>query len=98
MNEKTKKSASLVGKLVEIDGQVTGIVVDENEKTLLIRKGFVTSLDGETDTFVAGPHAVFIDKKLIYKAYWLRFLSMSKSAESVDMAHSIELVRELLDM
>lgn len=98
MNEETKKSASLVGKLVEIDGQAAGVVVDENEKTLLVRKGFVTSLDGETDTFVAGPNAVFIDKKLIDKAYWIRFLSMSKSAESVDMAHSIEIVRELLDM
>lgn len=88
----------LVGCLVEVAGETVGIVVSADTKTLLIRKGSVYSLDGKTDSFVAGSNAVFVDRKLVEDAYWIRILPINMGTESVDLSRGVKLIREFLDM
>ena len=88
----------VTGMLVEVAGKVVGKVISADEKTLLIRKGSVYSLDGETDSFVAGPNAVFVDRKLVEDAYWIRVLPAGLGTESGNIIRSIDAVRELLGM
>lgn len=88
----------VTGMAVEVVGKIVGKVISADEKTLLIRKGSVYSLDGETDSFVARPNAVFVDRKLVEDAYWIRVLPTSLGTESGNINRSIDAVREFLDM
>lgn len=60
---------SLTGKVVEAVGRIVGLVIQDNGKTLLIRKAAL--FDNE---FVLYESATFFKKEDLVNAYWLRFL------------------------
>lgn len=62
------KRSTLEGKTVEVAGTIVGIVVDEKEKTLLIRQAH----DGDNE-IVLLEKAMYFDKALITNAYWIKF-------------------------
>lgn len=59
----------LTGKVVEVAGRIAGLVIDDNEKTLLIRKAELHS-----NEFVLYDSATFYSKTSLVNAYWLKFL------------------------
>lgn len=62
------KRDSLEGKLVEVAGKVVGMVVEDNEKTLLIRQA-----DDRGSEIRLLEKAMYFDKALITNAYWIKF-------------------------
>jgi hypothetical protein len=85
------------GNLLEVAGQCVGIISDVNEKTLLVRQGFVTYLQ-DKETFVASEKAVFVERKLIEDSYWIRIIQSNMSVETVDLALGRKLIGELCYM
>lgn len=63
---------NLTGKVVQVAGTICGLVIQDNEKTLLIRKAELHS-----DEFVLYDSATFYTKSVLVNAYWLRFLDKS---------------------
>lgn len=88
----------LVGSLVEVAGETVGIVVSADTKTLLIRKGSVYCLDGETDTFVAGSNAVFIDKSVVEDCYWIKLKPATLITKSININDGRQLVSKFLNV
>lgn len=62
------KRDSLEDKLVEVAGKVVGMVVEDNEKTLLIRQA-----DDRGSEIRLLEKAMYFDKALITNAYWIKF-------------------------
>lgn len=58
----------LKGKLVEVAGRITGMVVEDNKKTLLIRQVH----DGGKE-IVLLEKAMYFDRAFITNAYWIKF-------------------------
>ena len=84
-------------KAIEVDGQTVGMVVFENEKTLLIRKGFV-SFVGEKKVLILGEKAVYVSKKLIDSSYWIRLTPTTLVPETINCVDSSNLIREFLNV
>lgn len=82
----------LEGKLVEVAGEIVGYVVEENKKTLLIRKVQPT---WNNDGFLLSPKAMFFDKASIVDAYWVKFLDSKLPVRSINELGEI---RRLLDL
>jgi len=62
----------LTGKVVEVAGKIVGLVIQDNGKTLLIRKAELHS-----NEFVLWESATFFKKEDLVGAYWLKFLDKS---------------------
>jgi hypothetical protein len=89
MNEK--------GKLLEVAGKVVGYVIQADEKTLLVRKGFIT-WQGDAQVMALEANAVFIDRSLIDGVYWIKFKPCSFVTETVDCYDSGDLIRKFLNV
>lgn len=83
-------------KLLEIMGEVAGVVISEEKNTLLIRKAKIFH-NNEKDELVLLPEAVYCDKKL-FNDYWLKIKPTSLVSESLNCVNSRNLVREFLNM
>lgn len=85
---------SLTGKIVEVAGRIVGLVIQDNGKTLLIRKAELCS-----NEFVLYESATFFKKTDLVGAYWLRFLdTASVVTVPVNSITTMDAVSELLHM
>lgn len=85
---------NLTGKVVEVAGKIVGLVIQDNGKTLLIRKAALFS-----NEFVLRESATFFKKEDLVGRYWLRFLDESVAITvPVNSNAATGLVSELLHM
>lgn len=86
--------SNLTGKVVEVAGTICGLVIQDNEKTLLIRKAELHS-----DEFVLCDSATFYTKSVLVNAYWLRFLDKSSVISvPINSITASNLIGKLLNM
>ncbi|MFS8984105.1 hypothetical protein [Streptococcus parasanguinis] len=83
---------SLVGKYLEISGDIAGRIELENEKDLLVRRAIV--VDGRIGLC---EQAVYIDKKVLDN-YWVKTVELSTVPETINSVDSTDLVRKWLNM
>lgn len=83
---------SLVGKYLEISGDIAGRIELENEKDLLVRRAIV--VDGHIGLC---EQAVFVDKKVLGR-YWFKIVELSTVPETINSVDSTDLVRKWLNM
>lgn len=82
----------LVGKYLEISGEIAGRIEAENEKELLVRRSiFLDYNSGLCE------QAVYVDKKVL-DYYWVKVIALSTIPETVNSIDSTDLIRELLNM
>lgn len=94
----TKQKGGDRVKLVYLAGQLVGVVVQEHKNTLLIRKAFVTDLNGKR-TIAITEKAVFVEKVVIDETQSkLVDVPENESIEPINMARSIEFIREFLNV
>lgn len=82
---------SLVGKYLEISGEIAGQIVAE-EKDLLVRRAIV--LDEHIGLC---EQAVYVDKKIL-DSYWVKIVDLPTIPETVNSIDSTDLIRKLLNM
>lgn len=68
------KKPVLKGKTVEVAGTIVGIVVDEKEKTLLIRQARDSG-----DEIVLLEKAMYFEKTSVINCYWIKVANPDKS-------------------
>lgn len=83
---------NLVGKFLEISGEIAGRIELENEKDLLVRRAIV--IDGRIGLC---EQAVYIDKKALDN-YWVKIVELSTVPETINSVDSTDLVRKWLNM
>ena len=83
---------NLVGKFLEISGDIAGLIELENEKDLLVRRAIV--IDGRIGLC---EQAVYIDKKALDN-YWVKIVELSTVPETINSVDSTDLVRKWLNM
>lgn len=83
---------NLVGKFLEISGEIAGRIELENEKDLLVRRAIV--IDGRIGLC---EQAVYIDKKVLDN-YWVKIVELSTVPETINSVDSTDLVRKWLNM
>ncbi|WP_317335074.1 hypothetical protein [Streptococcus orisratti] len=97
---------SLVGKYLEISGEIAGRIESENEKELLVRRAIVIHnsiyRDNEkTDSFVDNiglcEQAVYVDKEVL-SSYWVKIVDLPTIPETVNSVDSTDLIRKWLNM
>lgn len=82
---------NLVGKYLEISGEIAGQIVAE-EKDLLVRGAIV--LDGYIGLC---EQAVYVDKKVL-DSYWVKVVDLPTIPETVNSFDSTDLIRKWLNM
>lgn len=84
----------LTGKVVEVAGKIVGLVIQDNGKTLLIRKAELHS-----NEFVLWESATFFKKENLVGHYWLKFLDKTSVVTvPVNSNAATGFVSELLNM
>lgn len=83
---------SLVGKYLEISGEIAGRIELENEKYLLVRRAIV--VDGHIGLC---EQAVYVDKKALDR-YWFKIVELSTVPETINSVDSTDLVRKWFNM
>ena len=83
-------------KLLEVAGEIVGVIVSEENNTLLIRKAKIFHNDTKDD-LVLFPEATYYDKKLLAN-YWLRVKPTTLIPETINSSHSRSAIRKLLGM
>lgn len=83
---------NLVGKFLEISGDIAGRIELENEKDLLVRRAIV--VDGRIGLC---EQAVYIDKKVLDN-YWVKTVELSTVPETINSVDSTDLIRKWLNM
>ena len=68
------KRSTLKGKTVEVAGKIIGMVVEEKEKTLLIRQ----ARDSD-DEIVLLEKAMYFEKTSVINCYWIKVANPDKS-------------------
>lgn len=82
--------STLKGMLVEVAGRTVGMVVEDNEKTLLIRQAHDTG-----NEIALLEKAMFFEKALITSAYWIKFRTTNLPIRSFE-AHGD--IRDFFDL
>ncbi|MXQ49551.1 hypothetical protein GRB29_09285 [Streptococcus pneumoniae] len=82
---------NLVGKYLEISGEIAGQIVAK-EKDLLVRRAIV--LDEHIGLC---EQAVYVDKKVL-DSYWVKVVDLPTIPETVNSIDSTDLIRKLLSM
>lgn len=83
---------SLVGKYLEISGELAGCIEAETEKDLLVRRAIVIN-----EYIGLCEQAVYVDKKVL-DSYWVKIVELSAIPETIDSVDSTDLVRKWLNM
>lgn len=82
---------NLVGKYLEISGEIAGQIVAE-EKDLLVRRAIVID-----EHIGLCEQAVYVDKKVL-DSYWVKVVDLPTIPETVNSIDSTDLIRKLLNM
>ena len=82
----------LIGKYLEISGNIAGRIELETEKDLLVRRAMV--IDGHIGLC---EQAVYVDKKVL-DSYWVKIVELSAIPETINSVDSTDLVRKWLNM
>ncbi|HFZ6679583.1 TPA: hypothetical protein ACGPSD_001283 [Streptococcus agalactiae] len=82
---------NLVGKYLEISGEIAGQIVAK-EKDLLVRRAIV--LDEHIGLC---EQAVYVDKKVL-DSYWVKVVDLPTIPETVNSIDSTDLIRKWLNM
>lgn len=69
---------SLEGKLVEVAGKIIGMVVEDNEKTLLIREAHD---DGKVIMLLE--KAMYFEKPSVVDSYWVKIINPDRQVEEL---------------
>lgn len=97
---------SLVGKYLEISGEVVGQIVAEEKETLLIRKTIVDKElvkreNEELETIISHllltEKAVYLSKNYLDN-YWVKTVELSNIPVTVDAIDSVVLINKLFGM
>lgn len=97
---------NLVGKFLEISGEIVGQVVAEEKETLLIRKTIVDKElvkreNEELETIIShlllAEKAVYLSKKYLDN-YWVKTVELSNIPVTVDVIDSVVLINKLFGM
>lgn len=97
---------NLVGKYLEISGEIAGRIELETKKDLLVRKAIVTkdsvySGNGELvaiyESIGLCEQAVYVVKKVL-DSYWVKVVDLPTIPETVNSVDSTDLIRKLLNM
>ncbi|MFA9493662.1 hypothetical protein [Streptococcus sp. E17BB] len=97
---------NLVGKYLEISGEIVGRIEQENEKDLLVRRSIVIHnniyrgyelIDSSVDNVGLCEQAVYIDKKVL-DSYWVKVVELSTIPETINSIDSTDLIRKWLNM
>nr|DAX32441.1 MAG TPA: hypothetical protein [Caudoviricetes sp.] len=83
---------NLVGKFLEISGDIAGRIELKNEKDLLVRRAIV--IYGRIGLC---EQAVYIDKKVLDN-YWVKIVELSTVPETINSVDNTDLVRKWLNM
>lgn len=83
---------SLIGKYLEISGELAGCIEAETEKDLLVRRAIV--INGHIGLC---EQAVYVDKKVL-DSYWVKIVELSAIPETINSVDSTDLVRKWLNM
>lgn len=81
------------GIMLEIIEIGYALVIDEDEKTLLLRKCI-----SENGKFTPTPRAMFVSKDLVKNAYWIKQIKEYELSEPLYVIHTSKLIREFLNM
>ena len=95
---------NLVGKYLEIAGEIAGQIVAE-EKDLLVRRAIVTKdsiyrgneLIATEEYIGLCEQAVYVDKKVL-DSYWVKLVDLPTIPETVNSVDSTDLIRKMLNM
>ena len=90
--KEVQMNGNLVGKYLEISGDIAGRIELENEKDLLVRRAIV--VDGHIGLC---EQAVYVDKKVLDR-YWFKIVELSTVPETINSVDSTDLVRKWLNM
>lgn len=83
---------SLVGKYLEISGDLAGRIEAETEKALLVRRVIVMN-----EHIGLCEQAVYVDKKVL-DSYWAKIVDLSAAPEIINNVDSAYLIRKWLNM
>lgn len=90
---KTKASTTeIVGKYLEISGELAGRIEAETEKALLVRRAIVIN-----EYIGLCEQAVYVDKKVL-DSYWVKIVELSAAPELINNVDSTYLIRKWLNM
>lgn len=83
---------SLIGKYLEISGEVAGRIEAETEKDLLVRRSVVF------DEYIGlCEQAVYVDKRVL-DSYWVKVVELPTVPETINSVDSTNLIRKWLNM
>lgn len=82
----------LVGKYLEISGEVAGRIEAETEKDLLVRRAIVID-----EHLGLCEQAVYVDKKVL-ENYWFKVEMLPIVPETINSIDSTDLIRKRLNM
>lgn len=83
---------SLIGKYLEISGELAGYIGAETEKDLLVRRAIVIN-----EHIGLCEQAVYVDEKVL-DSYWVKIVELSAIPETINSVDSTDLVRKWLNM
>ena len=83
---------SLIGKYLEISGELAGRIEAETEKDLLVRRAIVIN-----ERIGLCEQAVYVDKKVL-DSYWAKIVDLSAAPEIINNVDSTYLIRKWLNM
>lgn len=104
--KKAQIKNNLVGKYLEISGEIAGRIEQENKKDLLVRRAIVIhdniyrgdeQIDGIVSDIGLCEQAVYVDKKVL-DSYWVKVVELSTVPETINSIDSTELIRKWLNM
>ena len=81
------------GIMLEIIEIGYALVIDEDEKTLLLRKCI-----SENGKSTPTQEAMFVSKDLVTNAYWIKQIKEYELSEPLYVIHTSKLIREFLNM
>ena len=84
---------NLVGKYLEISGEIVGRIEQENEKDLLVRRAIVT----KRNIYRGNKLIDYVDKKVLDN-YWFKVVDLPTIPETINSVDSTNLIRKWLNM
>lgn len=82
----------------EINGEIVGVVIQDEKETLLIRKGRLYHKRLPYDEgFLATERAVFVEKELLNQ-YWIKLVERPYIVQTVNFDFSRSLIKEFFNV
>lgn len=97
---------NLVGKYLEISGEIAGQIVLKTEKDLLVRRAIVIHnniyrdnelIDNSVSNIGLCEQAVYVDKKVL-DSYWVKVVDLPTIPKTINSVGSTNLIRKWLNM